>query len=420
LHGLGNELPSIQRIDFNFNEQTANKMNKKRIVILGTAHPLRGGLAAYNERLAEEFQKEGHEVIIYTFSLQYPSFLFPGTSQMSSDGAPEKLNIKVAVNAVNPLNWILIGREIKKLNADMLVIKFWLPFMGPCFGTIARMVKSNNKTKVISILDNVIPHEHRIGDKLFTNYFTKAVDGFIAMSASVKKDLETFTTSKPCLLIPHPIYDNFGPAIDKREARNYLKIPNEEKIVLFFGFIRRYKGLDLLLEAMHTQILINSDVKVVVAGEFYEDRAYYDELIEKYQLKHRLYLATDFIPNDQVKYYFSAADLIVQPYRTATQSGISQMAYHFEKPMVVTNVGGLSEIVPNGIAGLVVNPQEAEIAEAIDTFFTQNLAKEFENGVKEEKKKYLWENITNGVFELNLSAKKSIICIFILNVYWMY
>jgi glycosyltransferase involved in cell wall biosynthesis len=207
-------------------------------------------------------------------------------------------------------------------------------------------------------------------------------------------------------LIPHPIYDNFGPAIDKGEARNYLKIPKDEKIVLFFGFIRRYKGLDLLLEAMNNSTLLHSDIKVIVAGEFYEDRAYYDELIEKYQLKQRLYLATDFIPNDQVKYYFSAADLIVQPYRTATQSGISQMAYHFEKPMVVTNVGGLSEIVPNGIAGLVVNPQEAEIAEAIDTFFTQNLAKEFENGVKEEKKKYLWENITNGVFELNLSANK--------------
>jgi glycosyltransferase involved in cell wall biosynthesis len=374
---------------------------KKKIIIIGSTHPLRGGLAAFNERIAKQFQDEGHEVIIYTFSLQYPSFLFPGTSQYTDEPAPKNLKIKIKINSINPLNWLKIGNEIRKENADLIIVKFWLPFMGPCFGTILRIAKRNKKTKIVSILDNVIPHEHRIGDKQFTNYFLKPVDGFVAMSQSVKNDLHTFLPDANCKFIPHPIYDNFGEIISKQSARANLKIDEHEKVILFFGFIRKYKGLDLIFEAID---FINKNstekIKLLVAGEFYEDRKFYDDLIEKLNIKNNLILHTDFIPNEEVKKYFCAADCVVQPYRTATQSGISQMAYHFEKPMIVTNVGGLPEIVPNEKVGYVVEQNPEEIAKAILKFFQQKKEAEFVVNVKIEKKKYAWERMTESIFQL--------------------
>lgn len=374
---------------------------KKKIIIIGSAYPLRGGLTAYNERLAREFLKNGFDVTIYTFSLQYPAFLFPGKTQYSSDPAPTNLDIKVCINSINPLNWISVGRKIKNEKPDVAVIRFWLPFMAPCLGTIARIIRKNRHTKIISILDNVIPHEKRPGDKPFIKYFVKAVDGFIAMSQQVMNDLMLFTKTENRLLIPHPIYDNFGEKVSKEEARNHLHLSSNEKYILFFGFIRKYKGLDLLLEAMADERIRKENIKLIVAGEFYEDRKPYDEIIEKNNLTDRLILKTDFIPDDEVKYYFCASDLIVQPYRNATQSGISQIAYHFEKPMVVTNVGGLSEIIPHGKAGYVVNSQPKDIADAIISFYNSGKEKEFIEGVIDEKKKFSWKNIMDGILALS-------------------
>ena len=222
------------------------------IVIIGSAYPLRGGgLASFNERLAREFQSQNDNTTIYTFSLQYPSFLFPGTSQYSSEPAPKNLNIKVCINSINPLNWIRIGNELKKLQPDIIVVRYWLPLMGPCLGTILRIAKKNHHTKIICIADNVLPHEKRIGDKQFTSYFIKSIDGFVTMSEKVLDDLRLFT-NKPAQKIVHPLYDNFGERLDKVEARKYLKLNVEDKIILFFGFIRKYKGLDILLDAMKT------------------------------------------------------------------------------------------------------------------------------------------------------------------------
>ncbi len=189
-----------------------------KVIILGSAHPLRGGLASYNERLAREFMLQGHSVQIYTFSLQYPEFLFPGTSQYSDASAPDDLYIHVKVNSINPFNWYKVGKEIAALNADLMIVKFWLPFMGPSLGKISRIVKKNKKTKVISILDNVIPHEKRIGDFFLAKYFVNSVDGFIAMSESVLIDLSKFDSTKPKLFSPHPLFDNFVAAITKTEA----------------------------------------------------------------------------------------------------------------------------------------------------------------------------------------------------------
>ena len=372
----------------------------KRIIILGSAYPLRGGLAAFNERLALEFQREGFEVIIYTFSLQYPSFLFPGKTQYSSDPAPASLNIKIKVNSINPINWIKVGMELKRLQPELLIIKFWLPFMSPCFGTIARLTKKNGKTKVISILDNVIPHEKRMFDHSFIRYFVGACDGFIAMSKQVLNDLRLFTALKPAEMIPHPVYDNFGDAVSRMEAINHLKLDADTQYILFFGFIRHYKGLDLLLEAMADARLHNNKIKLIIAGEFYEDAAPYLSMIERLQLKERLIIATDFIADAEVKYYFSAASLVVQPYRSATQSGISQIAYHFEKPMVVTNVGGLPEIVLDGKTGFVTATDPTEIASAIIRFFEGDYRKSMVPAVQQEKKKYQWQTMTSGIMNL--------------------
>lgn len=371
-----------------------------KIVILGSAHPLRGGLAAYNERLAREFQQAKDEVNIETFSLQYPEFLFPGTTQYSSLPAPEELKIHVSVNSINPFNWIKIGWKLRKQQPDILVVKFWLPFMAPCLGTICRIAKSNKHTKIISILDNIIPHEKRIGDTLFTKYFVNSVDGFIAMSDSVYNDLSVFNTTKPRLLNPHPLFDNYGESVSKQEAIQQLQLDINKKYILFFGLIRDYKGLDILLKAMATENLRHSDIQLIVAGEYYSNKDEYEKLIQELQLQNKIHLHTRFIPDDEVYKFFCAADVVVQPYKHATQSGVTQICYHFNKPMIVTNVGGLPEIVPNNKVGLVVEPNEQAVSDAILHFYNENKETEFVQNILEEKKKYSWKLMVEKVKSL--------------------
>jgi len=376
--------------------------DKKKIIIIGPAHPLRGGLASYDERLAKEFTLLGYDTTIYTFSLQYPDFLFPGTTQYSSEPAPPGIKIKICINSINPVNWIKIGNELKKLKPDIIVVRYWLPFMGPCLGTILRRVKKNNNTKVVCIADNILPHEKRPGDMMFTKYFLKPVDAFITMSEKVLTDLKRFVENKPAQFVPHPLYDNFGEKISKEEARKKLGININDKIILFFGFIRKYKGLDILFKAVHilktrkTQI---GDLKFLIAGEFYEDRTSYIDLINELGIKDDLILRTDFIPDSEVKYYVCAADCVVQPYRNATQSGVTPLAYHFEKPMIVTNVGSLPALVPDKKAGLVAEPNPENIAEKILNYF--QLGEDyFLPHLREEKKKYSWSNMVKAIIGL--------------------
>ncbi len=369
----------------------------KKIVVLSPAHPLRGGIAVSSERFAQELQKCGYEVLVFSFSLQYPGFLFPGTTQYTSDPAPRDLTIRTAVNSVNPLNWIKVGLELRKLRPDAIVTRYWLPFLGPCLGTILRIARSNGFTKTVGLLDNILPHEKRPGDRMFTKWFVGANDGFIAMSKSVEQDLRMFTAEKPSTYVPLPIYDNYGEPVSRKEGIAKLGLNENEKYLLFFGFIREYKGLDLLLQAMAEQTVAETGVKLIVAGEFYGNRESYELLINDLGIEDKLILRTDYIPAEEVKYYFAAADLIVQPYKTATQSAISQVAYHYEKPMVVTNVGGLPEIVPHGKAGYVVEKEPAAIAKAIVDFFTKNRAAEFAEGVKKEKKRFAWTSMVEGL-----------------------
>ena len=368
-----------------------------KIVVLGTAWPYRGGIALFNERLAKEFQKENDEVITYTFTLQYPSFLFPGKTQYSEEPAPQDMNIVRKVSSVNPFNWIKVGRELKKMAPDLIVIGFWLPFMAPCLGTIARIARKNGKTKVVSVVHNIVPHEHRIGDKMFATYFCNSVDGFVAMSDSVLNDLTLFDSVKPRVFCRHPLYDNFGKQVDREEALSELGLDTNNRYMLFFGLIRDYKGLDIMLKAYADSRLRKMGVKLIVAGEFYNNAEKYFELEKELGLEGEVIWHREFVPDSKVRYYFGAADIIVQPYKSATQSGVTQIAYHFEKPMIVTNVGGLAEIVPNGKAGYVVEPDEKEIADAIVDFFGNNRQNEFKEGLLFEKRKYAWSNMTKSV-----------------------
>ncbi len=369
-----------------------------KVVIIGPAFPLRGGLASFNERLARQFSSEGNETSIYTFSLQYPGFLFPGTTQYSSEAAPSDIDIKVRINSVNPLNWLSVGNELRKTKADVIVVRYWLPFMGPCLGTILRIARRNKHTKVVCIADNIRPHEKRPGDTSFTKYFVKSIDAFITMSDKVLNDLKYFT-NKPAQQVVHPLYDNFGEGCDKITARKHLNIHPEGKIILFFGFIRQYKGLDLLLEAMAHPQIKSSNIRLLVAGEFYEDRKPYDLQIAALGIADQLILHTEFIADREVKFFLSAADFVIQPYKNATQSGVTPLAYHFEKPMLVTNVGGLPDLVPDGKVGVVAEPNAASIAAHILKLYELGES-HFLPHLREEKKKYSWINLTKAVFRL--------------------
>ncbi len=372
----------------------------KKIVFLTPAHPLRGGIASSSERLAQELQAAGHEVTIYSFSLQYPSVLFPGKTQYSSDAAPRDLTIQTKINSINPLNWLQVGNEIRNLKPDLILTRYWLPFMSPSLSTIIRRAKKNGHTKAIAIADNIIPHESRLFDESLTRYFINSVDAFIVMSRSVAADIKTFTDKKRTRYIPHPIYDNYGELTEKNIAKQELGLEVATQYVLFFGFIRDYKGLDLLLRAFAHKDLRAKNIKLLIAGEYYSNEAYYQQIIKQLRLQSKVVLHTEFIPHDKVKYYFGAADIISQPYKTATQSGISQLAYHFEKPMLVTNVGGLPEIVEHGKVGYVVPPNEQEISEALLDFYENKREEEMTAGVRENKLKFSWAKMTEGIEEL--------------------
>lgn len=369
-----------------------------QLIIMGPAWPLRGNLAAFDEKLATCFIESGIQTKLCTFSLQYPGFLFPGTTQYSTDPAPKHLKIEVAMNSVNPFNWIRVGLRIKNERPDLIIVRYWIPFMGPCLGTILSIVKWNKHTKVIAIVDNMIPHEKRWGDNLFTKYFVRGVDGFLTMSNKVQKDVKTFT-NKPSCVSPHPIYDHFGEAIPTAEARKLLNLEVNDKVILFFGFVRAYKGLDLLIEAMSDPALKAAGIKLVIAGEFYEAPEPYLAQIEKLGLTDSISVYNQYIGEQEVRLYASAADFIIQPYKNATQSGVTPMAYHFLKPMLVTNVGGLADTVPHDKVGLVVEPNVNAIAKGILQLYERGTA-HFMPHLVTEKKKYSWEQMRQSFLTL--------------------
>lgn len=369
-----------------------------KIAIVGSAYPYRGGIAAFSERLARQFQAEGHEVVLYTFTLQYPGFLFPGKTQFSEGRAPEDLNINRCINSINPFNWRDVARHISREHFDVVLFAYWMSFFAPCYTALARRLKG---VKRIALVHNMMPHEKTVLDKVFPPGFVKQMDGFVALSKSVLDDVERLDKSgKPKDWSPHPIYDHYG-AIEPREvALERLGLAKDCRYLLFFGLVRAYKGLDLLLEAMADERLRKYPIRLLVAGEFYEGKEGYLEQIQSFGLGKTVVVRDEFIPDDQVKDYFNASDMVVQPYKSATQSGVTQIAYHFEKPMLVTNVGGLEEIVPHGKVGYAVPPDAHDIAEALLDFFGNDRKEEFAANVKVEKAKYSWEKLSNVILNL--------------------
>lgn len=372
-----------------------------KITILGPAHPYRGGLASIMEIMARTFQRRGDEVDIKTFTLQYPSLLFPGESQTVATPPPADLRICRCVNTMNPLNWVRVGRRIRRERPDFVLMKYWTPFMAPCFGTIARIARGNGHTKVLCQIDNVEPHEHHLTDKPFNRYYLHSVDGFVYMSEQVHSELRAYSNA-PALFSPHPLFENFGERVERSEACVRLGLDPANRYVLFFGLIRDYKGLDLLLDAWAQlrRAGRTEGRRLIVAGEFYTAREPYLNRIADNGLQDEVLLHDRFIPDDDVKYYFSAADFVVQPYKTATQSGVTQIAYQFCVPMVVTKVGGLAEIVPDGRVGYVCEPTPEGVAGAIERMYEGDTLQRFRENCVEERRRFSWEEMCSRITEL--------------------
>ena len=372
------------------------------IVILGTAYPFRGGLATFNERLARQLQAEGHTVEVITFTLQYPSFLFPGKTQYSTEKAPADLRISQQVHSCNPFNWIKVGRRIRKMQPDMLITCYWMAFFAPCYGMIQRIVQRNGKTRCIALVHNMIPHEPSILDKLFAPFFVRHTDGFVALSESVVQDINCFDHgTKPKTSYPHPIYDHYGEPMSKEEACQALHLNPENQYMLFFGLVRAYKGLDLLLDAFGKVKDQLPNLQLIIAGEFYEDEDKYRAQIANNGLTDRVIIKNEFIADADLRKYFGAADLIVQPYKTATQSGVTQVAFHFEKPMLVTNVGGLGEIVHDHKMGYAVEPNAEAIAQALTDYYTHNRQADYTAYLIKEKDKYSWSRLAESFVKIH-------------------
>jgi len=370
-----------------------------KITILSAAYPYRGGLAHFTYLLYKELLKD-HEVNVVTFKRQYPEFLFPGKSQVEPEiDEEQRIPTERWVDSVNPINWILTGIKIKNSKPDLLLINFWLPFFGPSFGTIAKIVKGNRKTRVITITHNVKPHEKRIGDRVFTRFLFSAVDNFILLSKRLEQDLKMMKIDARFKTLFHPVYSIFGNPLPKEDARKHLKIEGE-KVILFFGFIREYKGLDNLLKAF--AILKDKiNIKLVVAGEYYHNEEHYKNLIEELEVSDSLYLFNNFIPTTDVKYFFSAADVVILPYNNATQSGIVQIANNFNKPVIATDVGAMSEAVLENKTGfLVVKQNPDKLAETILKFYNENKEAEFVENIKIESERFSWANFVNGIMSV--------------------
>lgn len=372
-----------------------------KVIIVGTSYPYRGGIAAFTDRLATEFVKEGVDIEVVTFKLQYPSILFPGKTQYSDAKAPAGFYIERKINSISPLNWIKVGKEIRKKNPDIVIFTYWMSFFAPCFGKIARVIKRRCNARCIGLIHNMIPHEKSVLDKMFAPYFVKAMDGFVALSQSVLDDVASLDKQgKPKCMVPHPLYDHYGEIMKRNEALKHLDLDPNYRYCLFFGLVRAYKGLDLLIDAFADERLRKNDVKLIVAGEFYDDEKPYLEQIKKNNLEDFIIIENQYISDDNVKYYFNVADIVVQPYKSATQSGVTQIAYHFEKPMLVTNVGGLGEIIPDGKVGYVVEPKPSSIADALVDFFENGRFDAFVEGVRDEKQTYQWSNMTAAIKKL--------------------
>ncbi len=373
---------------------------RRKIAIVGPVYPYRGGIAHFSETLFWRLRARRHTVTAITFTRQYPNMLFPGKSQYEAGPVARPVPSVRLIDSINPLTWYRTVGQVARWEPDVVIIPYWMPFFAPSLGTIARRLRAKGVT-VLAIVHNAIPHERHFGDKVLSRSFLRAAHGCIVMSDEVGRDLDVLGIKAPRKLVNHPVYDKFGQPMDGKEARAALGLPPEAPVLLFFGFIRRYKGLHVLLECMPSIVATLPQVRLVIAGEFYEDEARYRSLIESAGLAPQILLHANYIPMEDVKKYFAAADVVVQPYITATQSGVAQVAFHFEKPLIITDVGGLAEIVGHEEAGLVVPPEDPQaIASAVVRFFQEDLQARLSNGVQRKKRAHSWDHFCDALEDM--------------------
>ena len=371
--------------------------DSKRVVLIGPANPYRGGIAHFMETMHRGLQRRGYAVESVTFTRQYPELLFPGKTQFETSPGTDPVPARRLIDSVNPLSWRNAGRTIAAMQPEVVIFQYWMPFFGPAFGTIARRVRKVG-AQVFAVVHNALPHERRPGDVALSRYFFRAVEGCLVLSDAVQEDLQTLGVKVPVQQVAHPVYDLFGEAPPPETARQELGLPANAPVLLFFGFIRRYKGLQVLLDAMPRVLERLPDARLLVAGEFYDDEQPYRAQIQQHDLAKAVVLHADYIPQADVGRYFAAADVVVQPYVTATQSGVAQIAFHFDTPVILTDVGGLAEIVPHEKAGLVVPPEDPDaLAAAIVRFFEEQMRNQLTAGVREEKQTYSWDRLYEAV-----------------------
>lgn len=373
-----------------------------RIVLVGPAYPLRGGIAQYLAVLYQRLRAAGHEVLFVSFIKQFPQWLFPGKTQKETSREVIDVRPVARFAPLGPRSWWRTYREIARFDPDLVVFKWWMPFFGPGYWAVQRWVRKHRRARVVYILDNVIPHEHRPGDKLLTRLAFSQTDFFVAQSRAVEKDSFTWfpRLDRSCVVFsPHPTYDCY-PAFagSQSEARRALQLPEEGRLLLFFGFVRHYKGLDLLIRALPAIRRHLPDVKLVVVGEFYEPRESYDRLVRDLGLEDAVVIRDDYCPNETVGAYFAACDVTVLPYRSATQSGIVQVAYALGMPVITTDVGGLAEVVQDGVSGYVVPAEnEPALVSAVQKFFERGGRPAFEENVRREAKRFGWDGLVAAV-----------------------
>ena len=367
-----------------------------KIAYLSTFYPFRGGIAQFNAAMYRNYEKE-HHIKAFTFTRQYPNILFPGKSQMvAEDDNSDAINSLQILDSINPLTYIKTAKTISKFKPDLMITKFWMPFFAPSLGWVSGSLKRKG-TAVVSILDNVIPHEKRPGDIALIKYFLNRNSGFVVMSSQVKNDLLALQPKAQFIEVAHPLYDHFGNKISKEKAREHLSIPNNKKVLLFFGFIRSYKGLDILIDTLS---MLSDDYILIIAGEMYGDFKDYDLQIAKLGLEDRIVKNVRYISDQQVPIFFSAADCCVLPYKSATQSGITSISFHFDLPVVATDIGGLKEMIEPHQTGIMADkPDASALKTAIENFFQPGISEKLIKNIKEYKKQFSWENLANRIIE---------------------
>lgn len=374
----------------------APRVSLSPIILVGPAYPLRGGIAQYTDQLYLHLSKR-HPVEVFTYSRLFPQLLFPGKTQFDTSNTILGVPSRQTLDSVWPWSWWRTAAAIAKRQPRAVVVMHQMPFFAPCLGTLLRSIRRQTAARVILLCHNLIPHEKHFFDLPLTRYLIEVPEAFIVLSESVERDLLRLRPNADVARVPQPIYDFFPSPPEQKEARKQLGLPSDQPVVLFFGLVRAYKGLGILLQAMNRL----PQARLLIAGEFYQPRADYERQIAELGLRERIHVEDRYIPNEDVPRYFAAANVVVLPYLSATQSGVSKLAYHFDKPVIITNVGGLAEEVEEGKTGYVVPPNDpAALAAAIEKVLTEKAHIDFASHVREYKKRYSWERVVEVIEKL--------------------